>query len=56
MVTPRGPSVKHPLKGPAVRAGSAQAKTYRAIADRIWEKVSEILAARETSMPKIVIQ
>jgi len=35
---------------------SAQAKTYRAIADKVWEKVSQILAARETSMPKIVIQ
>ncbi len=35
---------------------SAQAKTYRAIADKVWEKVSEILAARETSMPKIVVQ
>ena len=35
---------------------SAQAKTYRAIADRVWEKVSQILAARETSMPKIVVQ
>lgn len=35
---------------------SAQAKTYRAIADKVWEKVSQILAARETSTPKIVIQ
>ncbi len=35
---------------------SAQAKTYRAIADKTWEKVSQILAARETSMPKIVVQ
>ncbi len=35
---------------------SAQAKTYRAIADKVWEKVSQILAARETSMPKIVVQ
>ena len=35
---------------------SAQAKTYRAIADKVWEKVSQILAGRETSMPKIVIQ
>ena len=35
---------------------SAQAKTYRAIADSIWEKVSQVLAARETSMPKIVVQ
>ena len=35
---------------------SAQAKTYRAIADKVWEKVTQILAARETSMPKIVIQ
>lgn len=35
---------------------SAQAKTYRAIADRVWEKVSQVLAARETSTPKIVVQ
>ena len=35
---------------------SAQAKTYRAIADKVWEKVSQVLAARETSTPKIVVQ
>ena len=35
---------------------SAQAKTYRAIADKVWEKVSQVLAARETSTPKIIVQ
>ena len=35
---------------------SAQAKTYRAIADKVWEKVTQVLAARETSMPKIIVQ
>ncbi|MEE8284030.1 MAG: P-loop NTPase, partial [Alphaproteobacteria bacterium] len=35
---------------------SAQAKTYRAIADKVWEKVGQILAAREASAPRIVVQ
>jgi ATP-binding protein involved in chromosome partitioning len=44
----------HPIA--VSKPDSEHAKTYRAIADRIWEKVGEILARREAAAPRIVIQ
>jgi len=35
---------------------SEHAKTYRAIADTLWTKIEQVLAGREASAPKIVIQ
>ncbi len=35
---------------------SAHAKTYRAIGDRLWEKIEQTLAEKEASAPRIVVQ
>jgi len=35
---------------------SEHAKVYRSIADRVWSKIEQALAARESATPRIVIQ
>ena len=38
------------------KPASEHAKVYRTIADRVWTKIEQALAAREAATPRIVIQ